>query len=203
MNYWQHSLLSRRKFGGEAEDYLAVHRFLDSSKYFYYHLKHRLILHNLYGIELAAELLGDTIQNSDGNVVLVRDVGRAHCREDLAGRTPTLYDWLETNPELEELLDWDALPRFEDEEWNAFLQRPYLRSGRKASLLITYSDFGVKLTETFFGAGKAGLLRDALPEKARIKILLDAFVVREKWQFSPDRGEIVWLRENELRSGNS
>jgi len=52
MNGWKHSLLSKRKFGGEAIDYVEVHKFIDSSKFFCYHVKHRVLLHNLFGIEV-------------------------------------------------------------------------------------------------------------------------------------------------------
>ncbi len=66
MNIWQHALLSERKFGGKPEDYTHIHRFIDSSKYFYYHVKHRMLLHNLYGVELCTELFGEFVVNSKG-----------------------------------------------------------------------------------------------------------------------------------------
>ena len=53
MNIWDHSRLSVRKFGGKEKDYFQIHKFLDSSKLFYNHVKHRILLHNLYGVEIA------------------------------------------------------------------------------------------------------------------------------------------------------
>jgi len=93
VDYWQHSRLSAKKFGGTAADYLAIHRFIDSGKLFRHHIKHWLLLHNLYGAELAMGLFGEVLENSDGQVVLVRDVVAAHCREDLGGRVPSLREY--------------------------------------------------------------------------------------------------------------
>ena len=59
MKYTDHAFLSAKKFGGDKDDYLEVHRFIDSSKYFYHHAKHRLLLHNLFGVELCVELFED------------------------------------------------------------------------------------------------------------------------------------------------
>ncbi|MFK7980420.1 MAG: hypothetical protein AB8G86_10590 [Saprospiraceae bacterium] len=77
--------MSQRKFGGQPEDYDQVHAFIDSSKYFYYHAKHRMLLHHLYGVSLATELCGNFLTNSDGQTLLVRDIAIEHCREDLDG----------------------------------------------------------------------------------------------------------------------
>ncbi|MDW8297019.1 MAG: hypothetical protein RMJ97_09085 [Raineya sp.] len=70
MNIWEHSLLSQRKFGGKPQDYEAIHSFLDSSKYFLYHVKHRLLLHHLLGVEWAVELFGNFLVNSEGKTIL-------------------------------------------------------------------------------------------------------------------------------------
>ena len=112
MNTWQHSLLSQRKFGGKPEDYQAIHQFIDSSKLFYYHIKHRLLLHNLYGVELATELYGDSLRNSEGAMVIVRDIAVEHIREDLDGKIPRLIDWLEDHTEEQEMVP----PQLEDEK---------------------------------------------------------------------------------------
>ena len=108
MNIWEHCLISQRKFGGSPEDYEKVHSFIDSSKYFFYHVKHRLLLHNLFGVELAVELMGNFIQNSAGKQVLVRDIAVEHCREDLDGKIPTLSDWLKGNEHLDKVIGRNA-----------------------------------------------------------------------------------------------
>ena len=194
VNFWDHARLSTRKFGGQPDDYLRVHKFLDSSKLFYHHIKHRLLLHNLYGIELAMNLFGDYIENSDRKIVLVREIGQAHCREDLAGRVPTLGDWLGESLELESRIDPEALPRFEEPELEAFLWKPYLRSGRQAALAITFSDFGVYLVETFFGVDPARAVAGRLGRVPAIKDFLQAFRFHSAWQYTPRRHDIDWLR---------
>ena len=140
MNYWKHSLLSEKKFGGLANDYVEIHKFLDSSKLFVFHLKHRLLLHNTYGIELCIELFGDFITNSDGKIVLVRDIAAEHCREDLCGAVPTLNDWFKNYDN--QILENIIIPKLSDEKLAAFIMKPFLRSGLKASLILTCSNFG-------------------------------------------------------------
>lgn len=195
MNVYQHSLLSQRKFGGQPQDYEAIHAFMDSSKLFYYHVRHRMLIHNLYGIELAAELFGDYLTNSDGKQCMVRDIAAAHCREDLDGQVPTLHDWLKNSPKLDELIG--DIPPLGNEKLEAFVWRPFLRSGIKGSLIITWSDFGVYLAERFLGLEAARTLAQHLPDHAHVKMYLNHFQFTERWQYSPQRHELHWLQEKE------
>jgi hypothetical protein len=192
MNVWEHSLIGQRKFGGRPEDYVSVHRFLDSSKYFFYHVKHRLLLHNLYGVELAVDLFGDVLLNADGVSVPVRDVAVAHIREDLDGKIPTLTDWFATHEDGNYFQS--AIPDLKDEILNRFLWKPYLRSGTKDALIITCSDFGVSLMETFHGAGAALQLREALPQAYRVSDFLQKFTFTQRWQYTPQQEELNWLK---------
>jgi hypothetical protein len=205
MNIWDHCLLSQRKFGGAPQDYEKVHSFMDCSKYFYYHTKHRLLLHNLFGVELAVELMGNFIENSAGKPILVRDIAVEHCREDLDGKIPTLYDWLEGNDYLEDLLD--DLPVIEDPILHQFVYRPFYRSGLKASLLITLSDFGVHLAEYYLGTHQAAELAKILPKPFKVKHFLEQFNFTQSWQYSPQKHELDWLKnyhiQNELALKNS
>ncbi len=117
--------MSQRKFGGEPADYLAIHRFVDSSKLYYIHAKHRLLLHNTYGIELACELFGDVVNNSQQKVILVRDIVAEHCKEDLSGNVPSLYDWLHKLDD--ELCPSVTVPDLDDmPELRAFVIAPLL-----------------------------------------------------------------------------
>ena len=198
MDYWQHARLSAKKMGGRPEDYVPVHRFIDSGKLFYFHIRHRLLLHNLYGVELAMEVFGDHIENSDGAIVLVRDIAHAHCREDLDGRVPSLRDWLEGMdwPEREDRSSVDL----DDPELERFMLRPYLRSGIEAALAITFSDFGLHLVETRFGRDRALTLARKLAPLPSIGRLLEAFRFRDRWQYSPRQGEMQWLSDDATRS---
>lgn len=196
MDIWKHCLMSQRKFGGQPEDYLSIHRFIDSSKLFYFHAKHRLLLHNAYGIELACELFGDVVHNSQRRVILVRDIAAEHCKEDLLGNVPTLYDWLhKSDDELRPLVqvpDLDDIPTL-----RSFVMRPYLRSGLQSSLLITCSDFGIYLAELFLGYEAGKTLADRLTTTQRVKDVLRTFRFTDRWQYTPMLEELQWLKEQE------
>lgn len=89
----KHAESSARKFGGQAEDYLASHNWFDESKAFLSDFRHRALRHHAEGIFLCEKVFGTAITNSDGNPAPVRYVGEQHVKEDL-GRIPTAQDWL-------------------------------------------------------------------------------------------------------------
>lgn len=84
-----HARLSAKKFGGVAEDYLAIHDFMDMTKMALPDVRHRMVLHNSVGVYIAERVFGHTIVNSDNKTVHVRDVAENHVIEDL-GFIPTL-----------------------------------------------------------------------------------------------------------------
>ena len=192
MNIWRHCLLSQRKFGGNPDDYFRIHKFIDSSKNFIFHVKHRILLHNLLGIELCTDLLGDYVINSDGKVILVRDIAAEHCKEDLSGFIPSLNDWFEDFNLPSDFL----IPQINDEELKAFIYKPFMRSGLQTSMIITCSNFGVYLVEKFIGFDKALLLANSLPINQTIQNLLKEYKFIHNWQIFPDRKELVWLQQN-------
>lgn len=201
MNIWKHCLLSQHKFGGQPADFLPVHRFLDSSKLFCYHPRHRLLLHHTTGIEWTTELLGDVLTTSDNRQVLVRDVAAAHCQEDLSGRVPTLAEWLaDPAPEL-----LAALPMAGPADWPASLSpalrqlllRPYLRSGQPAALLLTVSTFGLYLAERLLGLAAAEELLRWQPAPVPVAQLLTHVTLRHPWQYRPDPRALAWLQQQE------
>ncbi|MGI4869927.1 MAG: DUF6915 family protein [Janthinobacterium lividum] len=201
MNIWKHCLLSQHKFGGQPADYLPVHRFLDSSKLFCYHPRHRLLLHHTTGIEWATELLGDVLTTSDNRPVLVRDVAAAHCQEDLSGRVPTLAEWLaDAPPELLAALPVahsDQLPATLPEPLRQLVLRPYLRTGQPAALLLTCSTFGVYLAEKLLGLAAAETLLRELPALPPVAELLGHITLRYPWQYRPDPRALAWLQQQE------
>jgi hypothetical protein len=89
----EHARNSAKKFGGRAEDYLAIHGRFDESKAFFADFRHRALRHHAEGIFLAERIFGITIHNDDGAEIPVRYIGEQHVREDL-GRIPTAQDWL-------------------------------------------------------------------------------------------------------------
>lgn len=84
-----HARISAKKFGGIAEDYLAIHDFMDCTKMALPDVRHRMMLHNSVGCFIAERVFGHTITNSENKTVHVRDVAEAHIIEDL-GFIPTL-----------------------------------------------------------------------------------------------------------------
>jgi hypothetical protein len=92
-----HARSSARKWGGKAEDYLAIHERMDSTKSAHAEVTHRCVFHSAFGIFVIEEIFGRTLINSDGREVFVRDVAEQHVLEDL-GWIPSLSDWLREMP---------------------------------------------------------------------------------------------------------
>lgn len=113
---YHHARSSARKFGGTPDDYLAIHRWFDQTKAHVADARHRLILHNSFGIFLCEQVFGVTIKTSfrsdtrvdengtivttgnyGGKEVPVRLVAEQHVLEDF-GYIPTLSEVLELIP---------------------------------------------------------------------------------------------------------
>ena len=92
MSPYKHSENSVKKFGGNVEDYLEIHKFLDSTKTHTVDNSHRAILHNSFGIEICERIFGDIIINSNNKKIEVRYIVIKHIEEDL-GFVPTVKDW--------------------------------------------------------------------------------------------------------------
>lgn len=92
-----HARSSAKKFGGVAEDYIAIHEKIDSTKMAHAEVTHRCVFHSAFGIYLIEEIFGRSITNSDGREVFVRDIAEQHVLEDL-GFIPSLSDWLREMP---------------------------------------------------------------------------------------------------------
>lgn len=94
---WLHAKSSAKKFGGVPEDYVAIHDFFDSSKAHIADPRHRMLLHNSFGIFIAEKIFGHTITNSIGREVPVRLIGEQHVKEDF-GFIPSVEQCLENMP---------------------------------------------------------------------------------------------------------
>ena len=92
-----HAERSVKRWGGSLEDYLPIHVWFDSTKAHLPDNRHRMVLHNGWGIALAEQLFGPAIVNSDGRRVFVRDIGEQHVLEDL-GFIPSLAECLDDLP---------------------------------------------------------------------------------------------------------
>lgn len=92
---YEHSRSSARKYGGVPEDYLELHNFFDQTKAHVPDSRHRLILHNSFGIFLLEQVFGEVFtRKSDGKTVRTRIIGEQHIMEDFGGYIPTLVEIL-------------------------------------------------------------------------------------------------------------
>lgn len=91
-----HAQSSAKRYGGKPEDYLAIHEWFDQTKAFLPDQRHRALLHSSFGIFLCAQCFGNTMTNSAGKTVSVRDIGEQHVLEDFGGKfIPTPQDYLQ------------------------------------------------------------------------------------------------------------
>lgn len=114
MKPWLHAKISAHKFGGKPEDYIEIHNWFDQTKAHIADSRHRLILHNSFGIHLAEQVFGimhqkddgtwiklPIIINSDGKDISVRDVAEQHVLDDLS-KIPSLSECFEDTGEIKE-----------------------------------------------------------------------------------------------------
>lgn len=93
-----HARSSARRFGGTPDDYLPIHNAFDSTKAHVADCRHRLILHNTFGIFLIEKIFGEVYTRpSDGKQIPTRLIGEQHVLEDF-GRIPTLAEIIEKFP---------------------------------------------------------------------------------------------------------
>lgn len=93
MHPCHHSLTSVKKWGGQVNDYVSIHNWLDATKEVYADFRHRALRHHSQGIFECERVFGLEIVNSDGRRVPVRYVAEQHIKEDCGGRIPTVADW--------------------------------------------------------------------------------------------------------------
>jgi len=88
-----HAESSRKRWGGDIEDYLPIHDRMDSSKSVMAEVTHRTVFHSAFGIFIIEDIFGHFIVNSDQKRISVRDIAEQHVMEDL-GCIPSLYEWM-------------------------------------------------------------------------------------------------------------
>jgi hypothetical protein len=92
-----HAKNSARRFGGKWEDYIDIHRLMDSSKEAYPTNAHRILTHNSWFVcKILPLIFGEMRENSDGKRYSVKDVGEYHCLEDFRMKfIPSVQDYIE------------------------------------------------------------------------------------------------------------
>lgn len=95
---YYHSVSTRKGFGGTWEDYFPYHAFMDHTKAHIANAKHRLLLHNAWGIFFVEQLFGATFARpSDGKVKALRPILERHVEEDFGGKIPSLPECFDMN----------------------------------------------------------------------------------------------------------
>lgn len=105
MKPYYHAKISAQRFGGIPEDYMKIHNFMDSSKAHLADSRHRIFLHNSYGIWLAEQVCGNIVDGkrtsyitiSDGRKIQIRDIAEQHVLDDL-GYIPTMEECVRNVP---------------------------------------------------------------------------------------------------------
>lgn len=104
-----HAKSSARRFGGIPDDYVEIHKLMDSSKGAIADNRHRTLTHNSWFLSEILERVKFsnsthckpdgrfyTILNSDGKEISVREIGEQHVLEDFGMRfIPSAQDYIQ------------------------------------------------------------------------------------------------------------
>jgi hypothetical protein len=96
-----HAVSSAKKFGGQFEDYLPIHEFIDSSKSVIADNRHRALTHNSWFISVVIpRVFGEVFKRqSDGVIISSRDIAELHVLEDYRHKyIPSASDFLSKIP---------------------------------------------------------------------------------------------------------
>ncbi len=88
-----HAHSSVNAFGGEMEDFLPIHEWIDRSRGGTNSILHRFLSHHTQGIQDCVAHFGSTITTSKGRKVPVSLIAEQHIQEDL-GFIPTMDDFI-------------------------------------------------------------------------------------------------------------
>jgi len=168
----QHARITAHRYGGEWQDWIAIHDWIDRSKAIFPSMQHRMFLHSDFGEWLAVRIHGEAIEAKDGTINSTRDLFRDHQVEDL-GRVVTLAEWLheidadywarrrKPPRQLEQIREepaeglaarWGGVP----DDYLAligFFDKPseFAPDNPNAAALITHNSFGIFLAEELLG----------------------------------------------------
>lgn len=88
-----HAKIHAKQWGGEPDEYIKIDEFIDSSKFHFENVAHRVLLHSSFGVMMAEQFFGNSFTNSVGRTVPIREVAINHIRQDL-GFVPSVDNWL-------------------------------------------------------------------------------------------------------------
>jgi hypothetical protein len=96
-----HAVSSAKRFGGEWQDYIEIHEFMDCSKAVIADNRHRALTHNSWFIGVVIpRVFGEVFsRKSDGVLISSRDIAEQHVLEDYRKRfIPAASDFLSKIP---------------------------------------------------------------------------------------------------------
>jgi hypothetical protein len=93
MSPYYHAVSSVKKWGGDWQDYIAIHNWFDETKQYTGDWTHRALRHHSAGIEWAIEKFGHVVVNKDGQSIPTKMIAEQHVIED-CGFIPTPKDYL-------------------------------------------------------------------------------------------------------------
>lgn len=100
---WIHAISSAKRFGGDPDDYFAIHDLMDKSKGAIPDNRHRALTHTSWFLSTILELVhipekgwnGPILRRmSDGKQVSIREIAEQHVLEDFGSFIPTAQDFL-------------------------------------------------------------------------------------------------------------
>jgi hypothetical protein len=168
----QHARITSHRYGGEWQDWISIHDWIDRSKAIFPSMQHRMFLHSDFGEWLTVKIHGEVIGSKSGAAISTRDLFRDHQVEDL-GRVVTLAEWLreidadywmrrrKPPRQFEQVREepagglaarWGGVP---DDylELIGFFNKPseFAPDNSDAAALITHNSFGIFLAEELLG----------------------------------------------------
>ena len=93
MTPWKHAESSAVKWGGVAEDYIALHDWFDETKQYTGDWTHRALRHHSAGVQWSIERFGHFILNSLNQKIPTKMLSEQHIMED-CGFVPTPKEYL-------------------------------------------------------------------------------------------------------------
>lgn len=168
----QHARITAHQYGGQWQDWIALHDWIDRSKMIFPSMQHRMFLHSDFGEWLTLQIHGESITAANGTAVATCELFHDHQVEDV-GRVVPLAEWLrEIDAEywkrrrppprrLESIRDepaqglaarWGGVPE-DYQSLIAFFDMPraFAPEQAKAADLITHNSFGIFLAEELLG----------------------------------------------------
>ena len=169
---YHHAVSSAKRFGGQPDDYLALHSWFDATKAHLADARHRVLRHHSFGIFIAEQKFGVTLTNSGGKQIPTRAVAEQHVQEDFSFipsvqqclKGLPLEGWLETNYQYDTPSQHaqGSVRRFGGDAKtylpvHAFLESSRLHLPDARHRVLLHTTLGVQTVEEVFGLELEGI----------------------------------------------